>query len=1194
MLLKSAVKKFLRSLEANGRRERTIDSYQQRLNGMLCSFGARGITTIEAVDPDDLDIWVVAMRRQEKRWEGHPVKPTAEGKLSEATIAGRIQSAKTFFNWCVKRGYLKTSPAVHLQMPNLDLAVQPDKLIAVDDLMTMLEAAEKKAAEGQDSYNKLQGRFRQSIELAGLFEELFLMDTRGQVVMSTDTAQEGKVYTEKTYFQRGLQAPYVQPPFYSPSLHRTSIIIARPVTDEQGQVLGVLAGRASMDKLSAVMNERAGLGETGETYLVGANKALLTQLRFAETGTGYARTEGINAAIDNHVNGSGLYDDYRGVPIVGVYRWLSELEVALLAEQNQSEAFRAIYLTMGINLGVTLFAVIVAVAVGQLVTRNIADPLADLTAMATQFTAGDLTARAHAASRDDEIGALATAFNTMAARVGELLTGLENRGQELQARTREIEASQRVTFAASERTTPDALLNLVVNLMRDQFHLYHAQVYIVDDEQQTAVLRQSTGYAGRRLLQRKHHIPLNQPTFVTQAINEGQPVVVDDVSQTADWLPNPLLPDTRSEMVAPLKVGDRVIGALDVQDRAPGRFTPGMVTLFQSMTDQVAFLFENSDLLDRVTERTQELTIFTEQLRTSADIARQLGAILDPDLLLQQVVELIRSRFGLYHAHIYVLKGPPVGTGGDGGRQRLVVQAGSGEVGRVLRDRGHSISLDHEHSLVARAARAREPVLVTDTALESDFAPNPLLPQTRSEMAVPLLVGDKVLGVLDVQDDQPNRFTQAERDTLTTLAGQIGTALQTAGLFAQVQARLRVSQALVGAQTEEEVIAGMMAGASLYPQAQVLLALYDQEAEEPTLVAQRVSSFESGVAPVKVGARFPTSRFKLIDHLSPDEPLVIFNLSTDERVDPATRQFLTGLGVVSTAIINITVGDEQIGVLWASSAQEGYFDERKLHLYQSIAEQGAIALRSGRLFDESQRTAERLRELDILKTEFMANMSHELRTPLNSIIGYAELMLMGVSEIDPDTLEDVQAIHENGQRLLHLINDILDMAKIEAGSLALNFEQVQIAPLIDEISAKAVALLAGKPVEWTVEIEENLPPIWGDSLRLDQILNNLVSNAEKFTEEGAISLRAYTERAGDSDWVCVAIKDTGIGIAETDATKIFDRFQQVDGSSTRRAGGTGLGLAITQQLVHLHGGTIEVESRPGEGTTFTARFPVSE
>jgi len=1045
-------------------------------------------------------------------------------------------------------------------------------------------------ASYQDAYSKLQGRFQQSVETAGLYEELFLMDLQGQVILSTDAVQEGKIHASDTYFQHGLKGPYVQPPLYSPSLGRISVIVARPVTDERGQVLGVMAGRASMDKLNAVMNERAGLGETGETYLVGANKALLTQLRFAETGTSYARTEGINAAIDDHVNGSGLYDDYRGAPIVGAYRWLPELDVALLAEQNQSEAFRAIYLTMGVNLGITLLAVIVAVAVGLLVARNISDPLADLTAMATQFTAGDLTARARAISRNDEIGFLATAFNAMADRVSELLTGLQERGDELAVRTREIEASQRVTFAASERTTPDALLNLVVNLIRDQFHLYHAQVYIVDEEKQAAVLRQSTGYAGRRLLQRKHHIPLNQPALVTKAIHEGQPVLVDDVNQAQDWLPNPLLPDTRSELVVPLKVGASVVGVLDAQAREPGRFVPHIVALFQTMTDQIAFLFENSELVERVTDQSKALSNFTDQLRAASDIARQTSTILDPDRMLQQAVELMQNRFGLYHVHVYVLETPPSvpPNGGETQGARLVVRAGSGEVGRVLRERRHSIPLDHEHSLVARAARDRKIVLVEDTALESDFMPNPLLPQTRSEMAVPLLVGDELLGVLDVQDDQPNRFTQAERDTFAILSGQIGTALQTASLFSQVQARFRVSQALAPAQTEEQTLDAIMKAAALYPQAQVVLALYDQEAEEPTLVAQRVSSFDSGVAPVEIGARFPASRFKLVDHFSPTEPFVISNLPTDERIDPTSRQFLTGLGIASTIIVNMTVGDEQIGVLRASSAQEGYFDERKLHLYQSIAEQGAIALRSGRLFDESRRTAEQLREIDILKSEFMANMSHELRTPLNSIIGYAELMLIGVSEIDPDTLEDVQAIYSNGRHLLNLINDILDMAKIESGSLALNFEQVQIAALIDEVSAKAVELLEGKSIAWGVEIEPDLPPIQADPLRISQILDNLVTNAEKFTEEGAITLRAWAENS----WVCIEIKDTGIGIAETDMAKIFDRFQQVDGSSTRRAGGTGLGLAITQQLVHLHSGTIEVESQPGEGATFTVRLPV--
>jgi PAS domain S-box-containing protein len=604
---------------------------------------------------------------------------------------------------------------------------------------------------------------------------------------------------------------------------------------------------------------------------------------------------------------------------------------------------------------------------------------------------------------------------------------IQKRGRELEARTRELEASQRVTFAASERTSPDELLNLVVNLIRDQFDLYHAQVYLVDEEQGAAVLRESTGYAGRQLLQQKHHIPLDRPALVTKAIREGQPVLVADVNQAEDWLPNPLLPDTQSELVVPLKVGEKVIGALDAQDRAAGRFSERTVALFQTMTDQVTFLFENSELVERITEQTQALTVFTNQLRTAADIARQLGTILDPERLLQQVVEMLQSRFGLYHAHIYVL---------DEETGELTVQAGSGEVGRVLRERGHSISLDMEKSLVARAAREQGPVVVEDTTLESDFMPNPLLPQTRSEMAVPLVTGDRVLGVLDVQDDRPNRFTETDVDTYSTLAGQIATALENARLFEEQQ---RTEQAL----------------------------------------------------------------------------------------------------------------------------------------QKSV--------------EEVQQTAEQLREVDRLKSEFMSSMSHELRTPLNSILGYTEVMLMGIDgELPSETMEDIQAIHENGQHLLNLINDILDLAKIEAGTMTLNLEVVEIAPLLKGVKINNAGLLLNKPIEMVVEVEEDLPTIQADEVRLNQILNNLVGNAVKFTDEGTITLNAFR----DDSWLCIDVTDTGIGISDEDMKKIFDRFTQADSSDARRAQGTGLGLAITLHLVQMHGGTIDVQSKPGEGSTFTVRLPI--
>jgi signal transduction histidine kinase/putative methionine-R-sulfoxide reductase with GAF domain len=844
--------------------------------------------------------------------------------------------------------------------------------------------------------------------------------------------------------------------------------------------------------------------------------------------------------------------------------------------------------------------------------------------------------------------------------------------------------------------------------------------------------------------------------LVTRAIATGEAVLVADVNQAPDFLPNPLLPETRSELVVPLKQDNEVIGVLDTQDRTPDRFGPSTVNLFESMADQIAILFENSRLLERITEQTEALTIFTSQLRTAAEIARRLGTILDPEQLLEQVVELLQSRFGLYHAHIYVL---------DEATRRLAMRAGSGEVGRVLRRRGHSIPLDAEKSMVARAAREQTTVVVNDTSLESSFLPNPLLPQTRSEVSIPLVAGDKTLGVLDVQDDQVNRFTQADVDTFNTLAGQIATALQTAGLYEQTQTRLRVSQALAGAQTEEQVLDALIQRASLYPKTQVMIFTNDQGGEELRLVARRSQSFDSRLASVvQPGLRLPASQFQLIERMAPGGEFVSSNLPADELADPVAREMAKQMGTVSMAVVPIRAGDEQIGSIAISSEEEGYFDERKLSLYrtlaeqgavalriarlndevqrslsetrtrfavsqalagakteeevldtlvkqaglypqgavtiltidveaneslstvrrldafesgltpgappgtrhpteqfplfkhfssdrpfvsndisadervdppareplartggtsfaafpltagnkcmgyimvtakptnyfdqekqllyQTLAEQGAVALRTARLYDETQKTAERLAEVDRLKSEFLASMSHELRTPLNSIIGYTEIMLMGIdSQLEPELREDVQAIYDNGKHLLNIINDVLDLAKIEAGRLGLNMEEVAIQSLVDAAASSVAGLLVNKSIEFNIRADEDLPTVWGDQVRLNQVLNNLLSNAVKFTDEGHVTLRAFS----DDSWACLEVEDTGIGISEADQKKLFERFQQIDGSNARKKEGTGLGLAISRHLIELHGGTITVKSKLGQGSTFTVRLPV--
>ncbi|RLC73257.1 MAG: hypothetical protein DRI81_15310, partial [Chloroflexi bacterium] len=606
------------------------------------------------------------------------------------------------------------------------------------------------------------------------FAEVFLTDRYGGLVAASDRTSDYYQADEgwwQAAYNDGNGAVFIALPELDESTGVIGIDMAVPVYDQSNEIIGIM--RTTVD-VTALLDRLAEVkvGETGEAHLLLEGEVFVGRGGESESfddPTALAQMEtSPTGAIATSYDGHSSLVGYATISSPTGEQYISDLGWKVFVHQDRGEALAAVALqTRNTALLALLIAGIAAVA-AVVMGRALTGPIVNLTNAMTQFTAGDMAARAESKS-SDEIGALASNFNTMAEQVGDLLTTVQARSADLEERTRELEASQRVTFAASERISPDEMLGLVVDLVRDQFDLYHAQVYIVDEEKQAAVLRQSTGYAGSQLLQKGHQIPLDATSLVSRAIHSGEPVLVADVNQTQDWLPNPLLPETQSELVVPLKAGGRVIGVLDAQDMTPGRFSESTVALFQTMADQVAFLFENSDLLARVTEQAETLTVFTTQLRTAAEIARQASGVLDPEQLLQQVVELMQSRFGLYHAHIYVL---------DEATGQLNVRAGSGEVGRVLIEQGHAIPLDREKSLVARAARTQEPVLIEDTTLESDFMPNPLLPQTRSELSVPLVASGKVLGVLDMQDDQAGRFAESDVDTYSTLAGQIATALQ--------------------------------------------------------------------------------------------------------------------------------------------------------------------------------------------------------------------------------------------------------------------------------------------------------------------------------------------------------------------------------------------------------------------------------
>jgi methyl-accepting chemotaxis protein len=298
-----------------------------------------------------------------------------------------------------------------------------------------------------------------------LFAEVFLMDLSGRAVLSTNLDEEGKIHINQIYFREGLERPYFSTPFYSPSLAQLSVVAVRPVLNSQGRSIGVIAGRASMDKLSQIMSESAGLGETGETYLVGPNHGLLTSAKdrvVTQDSAVYVRNEGVNRAISEEVKLNGLYEDFRGVPVVGVYYWYPELQVTLVAEQDQAEAFNAIYTILGINFSVAAIAVVVAIMVSLVVTRSIATPLTRLGQAAVavereEFDPDQLHLE-DVMQRGDELGQLARVFQRMAREVYTRVQRLKQEVMQLQIVIDESKREKQV----SELTETDFFRDLSV------------------------------------------------------------------------------------------------------------------------------------------------------------------------------------------------------------------------------------------------------------------------------------------------------------------------------------------------------------------------------------------------------------------------------------------------------------------------------------------------------------------------------------------------------------------------------------------------------------------------------------------------------------------------------------------------------------------------------------------------------------
>ena len=557
--------------------------------------------------------------------------------------------------------------------------------------------------------------------------------------------------------------------------------------------------------------------------------------------------------------------------------------------------------------------------------------------------------------------------------------------------------------------------------------------------------------------------------------------------------------ELRAAAVLPLRNTGRAMGALVLGARQPVPFADSDTRIFSAFGEQAGLRLDASRLVQQTERRAR-------QLATSAQVSSIASSILDLGFLLPRLVDSIRTQFGYDHVQIFLM---------DEADDFAVLRASTGEAGRLLLERNHKLQRGSQ-SVIGQVTASGKPVIASDTAdARVVHRPNPLLPNTRSEMAIPLILKGQVVGALDVQSNQPNFFDDDDIAVLTTLAGQISVAIDNAQLFEQSSQRASemtflfgVTNAAASSESLTEALDNVAAelvnsldalSATIYLP-HTLLDAYDLEHVwlKPVAIAGATPAIEEI-------PELALDSDQLVATVGRERaPLIMDSLAGAPNYVPVSR------AARSAIIVPLASASQLSGVVVVESDVANAFGPQALTLMLTMSGSLSAIVQSQLLLEQLQLTNEQLREVDRLKSDFLANMSHELRTPLNSIIGFCEVILKGIDGPLTEMQEqDLSTIYNSGKHLLNLINDILDQAKIEAGKMDLPFDYFDMKAVVDAVRSIGIGLVKDKPIKMHVEIGAGLPKAWGDELRTRQVLINLVSNAAKFTREGSITIRSY-------------------------------------------------------------------------------------
>jgi GAF domain-containing protein len=710
------------------------------------------------------------------------------------------------------------------------------------------------------------------------------------------------------------------------------------------------------------------------------------------------------------------------------------------------------------------------------------------------------------------------------------------------------------------------------------------------------------------------------PPLTTLAIGETRPVTRTTVSgraivdrttihlpdyQSADMARE--YPDVRRDtgirttIGIPLLREGAAIGAFTAYRTESRPFSDREIALLQTFADQAVIAIENVRLFRELETRNRELTESLEQQTATSEILRAISASptdTQPvfETIAQRAVRVCDARDCL----VFRFDGRLIHIAAHHNLSPESVQA---------YHRGYPVPVEAD-TVSARTIRERAVIHIAD--LLNDQTASPFVREMarmggyRSGVSVPMLRSGSPIGAIGVtrvgDDGEPRPFSNKEIALLQTFADQAVIAVENVRLFRELETKTRelsrsvqeltalaeVSRAVTATLDVETVLQTVVSRASQLAAADGgSIFEYDEKSREFQLRATHAYAPELAAV---LQAMPPRMGEGVIGAAAArQEPMQVADIVREDAYQSRFRDVLLRTGYRALLAVPLVREGHVIGALSVNRKIPGEFPPEVIELLRTFATQSALAIQNARLFREIETKGRELEVASRHKSQFLANMSHELRTPLNAILGYTELLVDGIyGELAPKVGDVMARIDRSGKHLLGLINDVLDLSKIEAGQLELALADYSLREVVHAVVTQVEALAAEKGLALRVTVPPDLPAGRGDERRLAQVLLNLVGNAIKFTEAGDVRITAQAE----GDAFVVSVADTGPGIAEADQRRIFEEFQQADSSSTRKKGGTGLGLSIARRIVELHGGRLWVDSALGRGSTFSFRVPV--